>query len=402
MSPEEAPPTSPGVVAIRLPLPPGAPETPVRNLHAASDMPAGQILPYEQSVSRWRRTELEEAAASSRVTESALCCLREAAEAHRTVRLWAREWIRPGMRLLDIADGVEEALRRTVGARGGLERGIAFPTGLSRNHCAAHWTPGARDTEAVLCADDVLKVDMGVHVGGHIIDSAFTLTWNPAYEPLLETVRAATDAAVAAAGVDVRLADIGDVVEEVMSAGEVTVCGCTRRVRPVRNVSGHSLGLYRIHAGKCVPIHAHSGERGVMEEGDVLAIETFGSTGRGYARDHGTGLPTSHFMLRPRAASTRSAARSATALKMRGAGPQEHRLLEHLRCNYGTLAFASRWLGQGGMRGYGRALKNLVARGVVDDCPPLCDVEGSLVAQFEHTIVLGSTAKEVLSRGPDY
>ncbi len=45
---------------------------------------------------------------------------------------------------------------------------------------------------------------------------------------------------------------------------------------------GHSIAPYQIHAGKSVPI-VKGGEQGIkMEEGEVFAIETFGSTGRGY------------------------------------------------------------------------------------------------------------------------
>ena len=40
--------------------------------------------------------------------------------------------------------------------------------------------------------------------------------------------------------------------------------------------------------------------------------------------------------------------------------------------------------------------------GLVNKYPPLCDVTGSYVAQFEHTIILKPTSKEVLSRGDDY
>jgi methionyl aminopeptidase len=39
---------------------------------------------------------------------------------------------------------------------------------------------------------------------------------------------------------------------------------------------------------------------------------------------------------------------------------------------------------------------------VVDPYPPLCDTRGSYVAQYEHTIYLGATKKEVISRGDDY
>ncbi len=49
-----------------------------------------------------------------------------------------------------------------------------------------------------------------------------------------------------------------------------------------RNLHGHSIGPYQIHAGKSVPI-VKGGEQGIkMEEGEVCAIETSGSTGRGY------------------------------------------------------------------------------------------------------------------------
>ena len=41
--------------------------------------------------------------------------------------------------------------------------GIAFPTGCSLNHVAAHWTPNAGDN-TVLGVDDVMKVDFGTQV----------------------------------------------------------------------------------------------------------------------------------------------------------------------------------------------------------------------------------------------
>ena len=48
------------------------------------------------------------------------------------------------------------------------------------------------------------------------------------------------------------------------------------------------------------------------------------------------------------------------------------------------------------------ALKNLCDMGIVQPYPPLCDVKGSYVAQYEHTLCLRPTRKEVLSRGDDY
>lgn len=43
--------------------------------------------------------------------------------------------------------------------------GIGFPTGVSLNNCAAHYTPNPGD-ETVLNYDDVMKIDFGTHVNG--------------------------------------------------------------------------------------------------------------------------------------------------------------------------------------------------------------------------------------------
>ena len=47
----------------------------------------------------------------------------------------------------------------------GLDAGLAFPTGCSLNHCAAHYTPNAGDP-TVLSYDDVCKIDFGTHING--------------------------------------------------------------------------------------------------------------------------------------------------------------------------------------------------------------------------------------------
>ena len=52
---------------------------------------------------------------------------------------------------------------------------------------------------------DVLKVDIGIHVKGRILDSAFTLIWDPTYEKLVEAVKAATNTGVRVGRVPVGL-----------------------------------------------------------------------------------------------------------------------------------------------------------------------------------------------------
>jgi methionyl aminopeptidase len=77
-------------------------------------------------------------------------------------------------------------------------------------------------------------------------------------------------------------------------------------------------------------------------------------------------------------------------------------LLNVINKHFSTLAFCRRWLDRVGCTKYQMALKDLCDKGVVDPYPPLCDVKGSYTAQFEHTILLRPTCKEVVSRGEDY
>ena len=64
-----------------------------------------------------------------------------------------------------------------------------------------------------------------------------------------------------------------------MESYEVELDNKTYQVKCVRNLSGHLIAPYHIHAGKSVPIVKGSGT-GRMEEGEMYAIETFGSTGK--------------------------------------------------------------------------------------------------------------------------
>lgn len=82
--------------------------------------------------------------------------------------------------------------------------------------------------------------------------------------------------------------------------------------------------------------------------------------------------------------------------------PRAKHLLNVINENFGTLAFCRRWLDRLGESKYLMALKNLCDLGIVDPYPPLCDTKGSYTAQFEHTILLRPTCKEVVSRGDDY
>lgn len=64
-----------------------------------------------------------------------------------------------------------------------------------------------------------------------------------------------------------------------MESYEVEIGNKTYQIKPIRNLSGHLIAPYHIHAGKSVPI-VKGGTTQKMEEGEMYAIETFGSTGK--------------------------------------------------------------------------------------------------------------------------
>lgn len=312
--------------------------------------------------------------------------IRRAAEAHRQVRQYAQSAIKPGMTMTEIAELVEDGTRAVVEAQG-FESGIGFPTGVSLNECAAHYTPNAGD-KRVLQASDVLKVDFGVHVKGRIVDSAFTLNFEPTWDPLLDAVRAATNAGIKAAGIDARLGEIGASIQEVMESHEFQVNGKTHQVKCVQNLNGHSIERYSIHGSKSVPIVAMPDLDVKMEEGEYYAIETFGSTGRGYVIDQGD---CSHYARKAKMP-------KSVPIRVHSA----HGLLRTINKHFDSLPFCRRYLDRIGEKNYLLGLKHLVSLGVVQDYPPLCDVAGAMTAQYEHTILLRPTCKEVVSRGMDY
>lgn len=170
--------------------------------------------------------------------------VRKAAECHRQVRRYAQSFIRPGMSYLEIVTRIEDAVRRLVKANK-LQAGLAFPCGCSINNCAAHFAPNKGDTK-ILGKDDVVKIDFGTHVNGYLIDSAFTVAFNPVYDPLLEASKEATMTGVKEAGIDARLDEIGEKIQETMESHEVEIKGKVHPVKCIRNLNGHLVGRYRV------------------------------------------------------------------------------------------------------------------------------------------------------------
>ncbi|KAK2796818.1 hypothetical protein FQN50_009419 [Emmonsiellopsis sp. PD_5] len=296
-------------------------------LFPAATYPKGEFVEYNETTAR---TTGEETRYLDRMTcfdDDFLKDYRQAAEVHRQVRQWSQQHIRPGQSLTSIAEEIED------GGNGLPDR----PLPEQLNNVAAHFTPNAGATEVILGQDDVMKIDFGVHVNGRIVDSAFTMAFNPVYDNLLASVKDATDSGIKAAGIDARMRNIGAAIQEAMESYEVEIKGKTFPVKAVRNITGHDILRYKIHGGKQIPFIRNSSNQR-MEEGEIFAIETFGSTGKGYLWDdkgiygYGRNLDAPanpHLRL--------SSARS---------------LLKTIDENFGTLVFCRRYLDRLGVKKY--------------------------------------------------
>ncbi|KAK3900902.1 hypothetical protein C8A05DRAFT_45352 [Staphylotrichum tortipilum] len=367
------------------------PRVPLTALFPSGNYPEGEVQSY-QATARMTAAEHRYNARQHWEDDGFLNDYRKAAEIHRQTRRWVQETAKPGDTLHDLAAGIEDSVRALLDNAGlepgdGLKSGMGFPTGLCLNHQVAHYTPNPGQKPVVLQQQDVLTVDFGVHINGWILDSAFTMAFDPTYDKLLAAVKDATNTGVKTAGIDVRISDVSAAIQEVMESYEVEIRGKTYRVKAVRNLTGHNIKQWHIHGGKSIPF-VKNRDQTKMEEGEVFAIETFGSTGRGYIVDdvgvYGYGLHHNAPLNVPVSLSSAK------------------RLHKTIRENFGTIVFCRRYLERLGVERYLAGMNHLVQQGVVEEYVPLMDIKGSYSAQFEHTFLLRETHKEILSRGDDY
>ena len=317
--------------------------------------------------------------------KNALPYLREGGIVHQKVREWSVSEngpIKVGVKLWDMCWQIEEAVRRLV-TFDPPRRGLAFPCGCSINHEAAHYSPCNRNDTRTLGQSDVMKIDFGVAIEGNVIDSAFTVCFDDRFKPLIDATKEATTKAIRACGPDARIAEVAAVTEEIISGYQIELDGKVIPIKPVQNLTGHGLGPYLVHAGKqipCVkPTYGIYDQK--MEIGEYYALETFASTGTAVVKNSG---PTSHYMVNPKAPKPKN--------------PSLRELEDIIHRNFKTLAFCQRFLEKAGKENFQNTLDKLVAQKIVNPYPPLADVPGSYVSQYEQCFGIFETGLEVFCR----
>lgn len=266
--------------------------------------------------------------------------------------------------LLDICEQVENKIRE-------LGANPAFPCNIGINEVAAHYTSPWNDTR-LIPENSLVKIDFGVELDGFITDTAITLTLNPSYDSMIVAAETALQEALAAVAPGRRLAEIGAVVE-----------ACIHRYgfKPIRNLTGHKIERYSIHAGKSVPNVAGINS-GRFEVGEVYALEPFVTlkNAEGAVRDADTA-----YIYR--------------FVRMKGAKSKgANKLAEYVHETYRTLPFASRWIYRSWRSGDANAaFEELIRNRCIVGYPVLVEASGSVVSQAEHTIIVTEDGCKVLT-----
>lgn len=266
-----------------------------------------------------------------------------------------------GCTLLMICESIEREIKESGGTP-------AFPVNVSLNDIAAHYTAEPND-ETTVNENDILKVDIGVHVEGYIADTAVTVSYDPRQEALIKSAENALNEAVRIARVNTKASEIGNLIENTISK---------MGFKPIQNLSGHSLAQYTIHAGKSIPNIRTIGPSFGLSSNQAYAIEPFVTVndGQGVVYEGNT--------------------RNIFAIISRKPTKDQNidKFLTYLWNKFRTLPFALRWI----LDSYEeiearRMLDVLVKKRNVHAYPTLIEGNNKLVAQAEHTImpINGST-----------
>ena len=177
--------------------------------------------------------------------------------------------------------------------------------------------------------------------------------------------------------------------------------------QPIRNLCGHQLKPWELHAGVSVPSYAcgkdNQGFRGVVEEGSIYAVEPFNTTGSSGMIEN-IGSPHSSNIYRVTGLTTSKKARAKNQLKPLGA-----QMARNLEERYSTLPFAERWAfpmlkkpfpdaDEASLQSKWNALvKKLISIRFLETYHVLRCKDGGNIAQFEHTVHVTSGGPEILT-----
>jgi len=287
---------------------------------------------------------------------------RKAGQISKQIREYAKSIIKKDVPLAEIAEKIEAKIIE-LGAE------IAFPINLGIDDVAAHYTPISHDEQK---ANGLLKVDIGVSIGGYISDFAFSMDLTPEkkYTKLIEASELALKKAVEEIKKNKEKATLSEIGKAIQKAIE------SYGFSPVKNLSGHGLERYDVHSGLTIPNYESQSEKELGE--GAFAIEPFATAGNGIVYD-GAGGSIFHI--------TRGG-------QVRDSFARQ--VLEFILDEKKTLPFSKREIQKKfGTRGL-LALRNLEQAGIINEFSQLIEESHSPISQAEISLIIFDGKVEVL------
>lgn len=284
----------------------------------------------------------------------------QAGEIAQKVKTYIRPLIKKNMPLLEIAEKIEDKIIELGGKP-------AFPTNLSINEIAAHYTPSYNDETL---AHGLIKIDFGAHIEGWASDTAFSIDLENSSEnkKLIEASEKALQKAEETISKDIATNEIGKVVQETIE---------NYGFSPIINLSGHQIDQYNLHSGLNIP--NIDDRRNIKIRPGLYAIEPFATNGNGKVKD---GKPSGIYSL----------------IDYRNIrNPDAREILEYIAEEYQQLPFCSRWI----IKKFGTkaiiALKQLEQNGNLHNYPQLIESGKGIVAQTENTILIEENGNKIIT-----
>ena len=293
--------------------------------------------------------------------------LRKAGKIAQEVKKFIKPKIKIGAKGLDIVNTIERKIEELGG-------GHAFPANFCINQIAAHYTSPIRDDGLTIKEGDLVKIDLGVHIDGYIVDTAFSVNFNedPSLQNIIQATEVAVDAGKMMAKPEVNTKEIGKKIESIIKGFKFI---------PIKELGGHQIERWSIHGKKILPELGNQGGD-IMEEGEVYAVEIFASTGEGSVH-----MTNNSFIYELNPYSGRVPLRRKTSKQILG----------YVNKNYKSLPFAERWLAKEFRLGIAFGLQELVKQGKLKTHYVLAENKGVYIAQSEETILITEDGFEQLT-----
>lgn len=289
----------------------------------------------------------------------------EVGKASQDAIVAASKLVKPGVKLIDVAEAAEKALKS-----GGF--GLAFPLNLSQNERAAHYSPSFED-QSVFSENDIVKIDFGAEKNGALGDGALTIDLSGKHGKMIAAAELALDNAISMVKAGVEVRKIGAEIERtVEKAG----------FQPIINLGGHGIEENDLHTGSFIPNY-DNGDDTVLEEGSIIAIEPFITTtaGKGQVTEGDSQEIYSY---------------------LGGATPRSdgaRKILKEIEAKYPKNPFAVRWL-SAGMSKFAlySAISELSRIGAIGASPVLVELGKTPVAQAEAELLVESDNCRIITR----